>query len=269
AREYFDLFTKEDLIIAPSQSGETADVLEVLEYAKKKGVAIATVVNMPGSLMTRMSDYKFMCQAGPEICVVSTKVFVSHIAWGYLLSKAAGGKFTQGAENIEFLAKSIEKYLDNKENISTIKKLAKKLEKSKDIFLLGKSQNLQVMKEGMVKIIETTYKHAHAIPAGDLKHYAITLMEEGVPVIVALSNDVVRSDVINAIHEVRLRGAEVIGISSEKLESFDYFLPVPDTQETSAIMNVIPLQLLGYFIAVELGNNVDKPRNIAKSVTVK
>lgn len=269
AREYYELFTKEDLIIAPSQSGETADVLEVLEYAKKKGVKIASIVNMPGALMTRMSDYTFMCQAGPEICVMSTKVFVSHITWGYLLAKAAQGKYTEGVMNISLLADNMERYLQNTTTTDTLKRLAKKLEKSRDIFLLGKSQNLQIVREGMVKLIEATYRHAHAIPAGDLKHYAITLMEKGVPVIVVLSQDVVRTDGITAADEVRLRGAQVIGIASENIENFDDFIQVPETGETSAIMHVIPLQLLSYYIAVGLGNNVDKPRNIAKSVTVK
>ncbi|MBI4091718.1 MAG: SIS domain-containing protein, partial [Candidatus Levybacteria bacterium] len=121
----------------------------------------------------------------------------------------------------------------------------------------------------MVKLIEGTYKHAHAMPSGDLKHYAITLMEKGVPVVVAVSNDEAKFDVLNAVNEVRARGAEVIGISPERYEGFDYHLKVPDCGEVSAIMNVVPLQLLAYYMTVELGNNIDRPRNIAKSVTVK
>ena len=109
----------------------------------------------------------------------------------------------------------------------------------------------------MIKIIEGTYIHAHGIPAGDLKHYAITLIEKGVPVIAVLSNDKTKSEVLNAVNEVRARGADVTVITSI------------DEGETSAIMNIIPLQLLAYYMTVKLGNNVDKPRNIAKSVTVK
>ena len=124
-------------------------------------------------------------------------------------------------------------------------------------------------REAMVKIIESSYIHAHAIPAGDLKHYAITLMAPGVPVIAILSNDDLRSDVLNAIHEVKTRGAFVTGVSPLAAKEFDQTLLVPDTKETSAIMNIIPLQLLAYYMSVHLGNNVDKPRNIAKSVTVK
>jgi glucosamine--fructose-6-phosphate aminotransferase (isomerizing) len=121
----------------------------------------------------------------------------------------------------------------------------------------------------MVKLIEGTYKHAHAVPAGDLKHYAITLMEKGIPVIAVLSNDQVKNDLITAINEVRLRGAEVIAIAHQKEDNFDFYLQMVDSKETDAIGNIIPLQLLAYYMAVRLGNNVDKPRNIAKSVTVK
>lgn len=269
ARDYYDLFRKTDLIIAPSQSGETADVLEVLEFAKKKGIPIASFVNMPGSMITRLSDFAFMSQAGPEICVLSTKVFTSQIAWGYLISKTVAGNYRDALSNLKDLSKKIQRYLQNSKNVVTIKALAKKLAKKHDIFLLGKYQNMQIVREGMVKLIEGTYKHAHAIPAGDLKHYAITLMEKGVPVIALLSKDKVQNDVVNAINEVKARGAEIIGISSDPNKSFDFFLPVPNTGETQAIMNIIPLQLLAYYLSVELGNDIDKPRNIAKSVTVK
>ena len=267
--DYYDLFSDGDLMITPSQSGESADVLEVLEAAKKKGVKIASFVNMPGSTMTRISDYKFMSQSGPEICVMSTKVYTSQIAWGYLISKMAEGKEDEGRENLKNLAVQMETYLNTQSNHDLLKKLAKILAKKKDIFLLGKYQNLNIIKEGMIKIIEGSYIHAHGMPAGDLKHYAITLMEKGVPVIVAVSEDIAKPDTINAVNEVRARGAWVVGISPKSNDSFDFYIPVPDTGETSAIMNVVPLQLLAYYMAVELGNNVDKPRNIAKSVTVK
>ena len=267
--EYYDLLGSGDVMIAPSQSGETADVLEVLEIAKKLGVKIASYVNMPGSTMTRMSDYKFASLAGPEICVMSTKVFTSQIAWGYLLSKIIQGQVREGVKNLKMLALQMDQYLALGTTHQSIKQLAKILAKSKDIFLLGKYQNFNIVKEGMVKIIEGAYIHAHAIPAGDLKHYAITLMEKGVPVIVALSEDLAKADVINAVNQVKARGATVIGISPTAHDSFDYHIKVPHTGETSAIANIIPLQLLAYYMAVELGNNVDKPRNIAKSVTVK
>lgn len=269
AGDYRSLIGKNDLIISPSQSGETADVLEVLEWAKTKKAKIASFVNMPGSMMTRISDYKFMANAGPEICVMSTKIFVSQIAWGYLLSKAVSGKLAQGKKNLRSLARTVETYLANTDHARTIESTAHKLAKEKHVFLLGKGQNLQIMKEAMVKIIEGSYIHAHAIPAGDLKHYAITLMEEGSCVLTAVSEDDDKDAVLNAVHQVKARGAHVTGIASEQNHNFSHYLHVPDTAETSAIMNIIPFQVLAYRMAVALGHNVDKPRNIAKSVTVK
>lgn len=280
AYECYDLFGKGDLIIAPSQSGETADVLEVLEIAKKKGVKVASNVNMPGSMMTKMSDFKFMTQAGPEICVVSTKVFIAHIAWGYLLAGVTAESSINKYERKFFyekvsikalrrLADEIEEFIKDKKSLDQIRKLAKILLPRENIYLLGKAQNFQVIREGMIKLIETSYKHAHAMPAGDLKHYAITLMEKGVPVIVAISNDSVKGDVLNAVSQIKARGAYVIGIGPKNGREFDFYIDVPDLGEVSSIMNVIPLQLLAYYMAVGLGNNVDRPRNIAKSVTVK
>lgn len=269
ASEYFDLFSKDDLLITPSQSGETADVLEVLEIAKKRGAKIASHVNMLGSTITRLSDYKFLANAGPEISVMSTKVFISQIAWGYLLGKAVQQKYEQGIENLTQTHEAIDIYLSEEGNLNQLKKLAKELIKKEHIFLLSKGQNLNIVNEGMIKIIEGSYKHAHAIPAGDLKHYAITLMEKGVPVMVVASEDEVKKDIINAANEVKSRGATVIGISSEDHPSYDQHIYIEECVETDAIINVIPLQMLAYYMAKEMGNNVDKPRNIAKSVTVK
>jgi len=269
AIEYIDLFQKKDIIIVISQSGETADVLEVLEKAQKKGVRIASFVNMPGSMITRMSTYKFMSESGPEICVMSTKTFDAQIAWGYLVAKTIAGNYDLGKKELQKLAFTLEEYLQDEKAHKRLQNIAKNLLKKKDIFLLAKYQNFQIIREGMVKIIEATYKHGHALPSGDLKHYVITLMEPGVPVIAVLSNDLSQSDVMNAVDEVKLRGAEVIGIAPFMHKQFDEHISVPDTGETSAIMNLIPLQLLSYYLAKYLGNNIDKPRNIAKSVTVK
>ncbi|OGY18446.1 MAG: glutamine--fructose-6-phosphate transaminase (isomerizing) [Candidatus Chisholmbacteria bacterium RIFCSPLOWO2_01_FULL_50_28] len=269
AQDYISLIGKNDLLIAPSQSGETADVLEVMEAVKKKGTKIASFVNMPGSMMTRLSDYKFMAEAGPEICVMSTKIFVSQLAWGYCMAKAASEKLDEGKSALRILSDRIDRFLHSEEKIAQIKRLAKALAAKHDIFLLGKGQNLQIVNEGMVKMIEGSYLHAHAIPAGDLKHYAITLMEPGVPVIFVISNDTVKTDVLNALHEVKARGAHIIAIAPRREKSFDEYIEVPDLGDVSAMMNIVPLQVLAYYMAVVLGHNVDKPRNIAKSVTVK
>jgi glucosamine--fructose-6-phosphate aminotransferase (isomerizing) len=269
ARDYYDLIGKEDILISPSQSGETADVLEVIEAVKKKGTTIASFVNMPGSMITRLSDYKFMAHAGPEICVMSTKIFVAQLSWGYLVAKAVQGKLAEGKKMLEKLDHRVNDFLHDAHAIAAIKHLATLLARKPHIFLLSKGQNLQIIKEGMVKIIEGSYIHAHAVPAGDLKHYIITLMEPGVPVIFVLSNDNVKMDLMNSLNEVKARGSNIIGIAPQKEKGFDEYIHVPDMGEVSAIANIVPLQLLAYYMAVSLKHNVDRPRNIAKSVTVK
>ena len=269
AREYVDLFTNADVIIAPSQSGETADVLEILEAAKAKGVTIATFTNMPGSSMERMANQAFLAQAGPEICVMSTKVYSSMQAFGFLLAHAVEGNIDFALVQLTKVEQSIHTLLSDETLQLRLKKLAHTLSNKEHIFLLGKGQNLATVQEGMVKIVEGSYKHAHAIAAGDLKHYAITIIEKGVPVIFLIANDANTRDMMSAVHEVKARGGEIIGFATEANDSFDIHIPIPDLGDASALAAIVPLQLLAYYMAVELGNNVDKPRNIAKSVTVK
>ncbi len=261
AKDYYQFFDKDDLIIAPSQSGETADVLEVLEYAKKKGTKIASLVNMPGSMMTRLSDFKFMVSAGPEISVLSTKVFTAQIAWGYLLSKTVRGQSNEAVSDLKRLSSKMDEYLRSSVRTSELSRTVSLLKNVDDIFLIGKGQNKNIAMEGMVKLIEGTYKHAHAIPAGDLKHYAITLMQKGVIVIAVTNKDGSQDEIENAINQIKARGARVVEIGKD--------IKVPDCGDIQAAMNVIPLQLMAYHLAKELKLDIDKPRNIAKSVTVK
>lgn len=268
ALEYYNFFQKNDLIIAPSQSGETADVLEVLNFAASRGVKNASYVNMPGSMMTRISDFKFLANAGAEICVMSTKVFTSQISWGYLLAKSINGQYISGTKNLKSISLSLKKYLKNQNNFKKIKTIAKKLMDSKDIFLVGKAENFQVSQEGMIKIIEGSYKHAHSIPAGDLKHYAITLIENNVYTI-AISSPENQKDMSNTVGEIKSRGGKIILISPDKFGDPDFWLETPKFIEGDSIFNIVPLQLIAYYLALYLGNNIDKPRNIAKSVTVK
>lgn len=272
AVEYCDLITDRDIVIAPSQSGETADVLEVLEQLKAKQVPIACYVNMVGSSMSALADYSFLAQAGPEICVLSTKVLSSQLAWGYLLSAAVGGEaaFEQAQQYLRVSARVIATELHNKKQRKILKKVAKQLAQHRDLFILGKGELYQVAREGMIKVIEGAYLHAHAIPAGDLKHYAITLMEQQVPVVVLTADDNSWPELLNAAHEVKARGATVIGVGPQRADMFDSWLATPPTkQAVPSLSTVVVLQLLAYELSTVLGHDVDHPRNIAKSVTVK
>jgi glucosamine--fructose-6-phosphate aminotransferase (isomerizing) len=265
---YRNLFTDKDILIAVSQSGETADTIEAIEYAKESGTKIASIVNMLGSSITRMSDYPFFSRSGPEICVASTKAFTAQVAWGLLLSLSYAGKFNEAKDAVTKLSSDLQEYFKDN-NFEDIKELAKILKNKEHFFILGKGQNYVISLEGALKIKEITYKHFEGFPAGELKHGVIALIEEGTPVFGIISEDGNKADMLSALAEVKSRGAYVIGVSNEQNELFDYHLHTLNGGYADPIAKVIPFQLLSYFLALELGNSPDKPRNLAKSVTVK
>lgn len=262
------LFDDNDLVLAVSQSGETADTIEALEFAKEAGASIASIVNMIGSTTTRMSDYSFLTRSGPEICVASTKAFTAQISWGYALAHAVAGTYDKAIGHIEDTSNALSRYFSPK-NLEQVQRIAKLIKKPEHFFVLGKGANSNIALEGALKVKEITYKHFEGFAAGELKHGVIALIEKGTPVFIIVSPDEHRDDMLTATAEVKSRGALTIGISTEDNDLFDYVIKVPDVGPTQSIVNVIPFQLLSYFLGVELGNNVDRPRNLAKSVTVK
>jgi glucosamine--fructose-6-phosphate aminotransferase (isomerizing) len=265
---YKDLFTEDDLVIAVSQSGETADTIEALEYAKSKGAEIASIVNMVGSTITRMSDYPYHSRSGPEVCVASTKAFTAQIAWGLLLTFTIAGVHERARDFIETLTEELEDYFVE-DTFEILQKIAKSLVEYEHVFVLGKGQNFYISLEGALKIKEITYKHFEGFSAGELKHGVIALIEEGTPVFCIISEDEHKADMMSAIAEVSSRGAKTYVIGKEDNELFDEFIQTPDAGIADAIANVIPFQLISYYLGIELGNTPDKPRNLAKSVTVK
>jgi glucosamine--fructose-6-phosphate aminotransferase (isomerizing) len=268
---YINIIKKGDVVIALSQSGETADTLEAIEFFKEKGAYIASIINMPGSTLSRMSDIFFMSKAGSEICVASTKVFTSQISFGYLIANSIVGKFTQAKKELSNLSSNLEEFFD-KTKLKSIEEIAKLLIKKEHFFILGKGQNFHIAQEGALKIKEISYKHFEGFAAGELKHGVIALIEKGTPVISIISDDGNSKDMISATYEVKARGALTIGIGDSKFVSekcFDHFIEVAQTEGLKPISNVIPFQLISYYLAKALGNSIDKPRNLAKSVTVK
>lgn len=265
------IINKDDIVIAFSQSGETADTLEAVEILKKKGVYICSVINMPGSTLSRLSDIFFMSNAGSEICVASTKVFTSQISFGYLLAKSLVNEYSSAKKELIFLSSNLESYF-NESLFEKIKNISSKLKNKEHAFILGKGQNFHIAQEGALKIKEISYKHFEGFAAGELKHGVIALIEKGTPVISIISDDINSKDLISATYEVKARGALTIGVGDKKFEkekSFDYFITSASTNELKAVTNVIPFQLISYYLAKALGNSIDKPRNLAKSVTVK
>ena len=265
---YTNLFSKNDLVIAFSQSGETADTIEALEVAKTAGAKIASLVNMVGSTTSRMSDFAYYCRSGPEICVASTKAFTAKQGWGLLLAASVEGEHANMQNKIHNATHKLEAYF-NEELFSQIKKLAKRLKQQEHFFVLGRGQNHNIALEAALKVKEITYKHFEGFAAGELKHGVIALVDKGTPVFIINSDDENSDNMLSAAAEVKARGAWVIGVGQSNNELFEDFIPTIQTNGIDALTNVIPFQLLSYYIALELGNNPDKPRNLAKSVTVK
>ncbi len=268
SREYYDLFKADDLVIVPSQSGETADVLEALEIVKQKNVRIASFVNMPGSTISRVSEFPFMANAGPEIAVASTKIFTSQAIWFYLLANFLNGALDKAKDDAMQASEKLTEWLKGGET-GNIKELADKLVNVEDLYMFGKSEYYQIAREGMIKLIEVANVHAHALPSGDLKHYVIAMIQKGVHAIALVPGEELRNDVINAVEQIKTRGGTIIGISPLKHKEFDYFIKIPEAGNLTAVLAVVPLQLLTYYLTLKRGNPIDKPRNIAKSVTVK
>lgn len=274
-RSFLPIISSRDLVIAISQSGETADTIEPLEILKRKGCKIASIVNMYGTSISRMSDFEYYTNAGPEICVASTKVFTSQISWGYLLSMCIKGRHEEAHRRLKKLSQSLDNVFTEEVFKYIEDKLCVALKSSEHFFILGKGENSAIAMEGALKIKEISYKHVEGFCAGELKHGVIALIEKNTPVfgiIPSSKQEGDSKDMISAMEQVRARGALTIGIGDSefsKSELFDFYISTPQVESLGSIANVIPFQLISYFLSLLLGNNIDKPRNLAKSVTVK
>jgi len=265
---YKHYLTSKSLVIAISQSGETVDVLEAIEAAKKKNSRVISLLNVFGSTMMRASDEYFMINAGAERAVVSTKATTAQLAVITLLAYAVAGKLHEGKLLLMNAAESVNDML-NPRYEEHIKKLAAKLKDKNDMYIIGRSLNYPIALEAAIKLQETAYVHAEGFAGGELKHGPIALIEKGTPCIALIANDEVKDEMISNANEIKSRGGFIIGIAPENNEVFDYWIKVPDAGNASPIVNIIPVQILAYHLAVLRGCDPDKPRNLAKSVTVK
>lgn len=265
---YKDFLTDKTLMISISQSGETADSLEAIEVAKEKGVKIASIVNVESSTMARFSDLVIPIKAGPEKAVASTKATTSQIAILTLLAYATIGKLSEGQQLLAATAGKINDML-NPRYEDHIKALADQIKDVESMYIIGKGLNYPMALEAAIKLQEVSYIHAEGFAGGELKHGPIALISEGVPCIAIVANDETRADILGNAMEVKARGGYIIGVSPENSEIFDYWIKVPDAGDASPIVNIIPIQILAYHLAVERQNDPDMPRNLAKSVTVK
>ena len=270
---------KNSLVIIISQSGETADSLAALREAKENGIKTLGIVNVVGSSIAREADSVFYTLAGPEISVATTKAYSTQLIAGYLLAMqfaVARGEMEESKcqellKELNTIPDKIEKILEDKERIQWY---ATKLAGAKDAFFIGRGIDYAISLEGSLKMKEISYIHSEAYAAGELKHGPISLIEEGIPVIGVLTQQDLFEKTVSNMVEVKSRGASLMGLttygnySMEDLADFTVYIPQTDAHFAGSLA-VIPLQLLGYYVSVAKGYDVDKPRNLAKSVTVE
>ena len=266
------------LVLAISQSGETADTLAALKEAQQKGATALAICNGVGSTIARTSDGGVYLHAGPEIGVASTKAFTSQVTVlamiALLLGRQRRLSFESGADivkSMQELPELVEKTLQLSDQIAGI---AQKYVKANNFLYLGRHFNYPVAMEGALKLKEISYIHAEGYPAAEMKHGPIALIDENMPVVVIAPKDALFDKVISNVREIKARGGKVIAISTEDChpldEIADHLIKVPKTiPMLMPIVTCVPLQLLAYHIAVLRGNDVDQPRNLAKSVTVE
>lgn len=262
-----DFITDKSVIMPLSQSGETIDVVEPLTQAKKKGGKIIALVNVLGSTVYRMSDHKILLGAGPEKAVASTKAYIAKLSVLTMITYALAGKLADAEQILLRTAEEIERLL-SKDNVDNIKKIAKKLVREEHLYILGRGNSYATALEGALKIKEVSYIHTEGLAGGELKHGTIALIDSGTPCIILAPDDETYDAIISNAMEVKARGGYIIGIAAKKHPVFDAWIMVNETK-SPVMTQIIPLQLLAYHLATLKKLDPDKPRNLAKSVTVK
>ena len=277
---YRDPFVDENtLFIAISQSGETLDTLAALREAKRKGARILSVVNVVGSSVARESDDVFYTWAGPEIAVASTKAYTTQLVCMYLIGLYMGR--AKGSLEDSVYRTYIEELLTVPEKIEEVLKqerqiadLAKKYYKRDNIFFIGRGMDAAVSYEGSLKLKEISYINSFAIAAGELKHGTIALIEDGTLVVSIAAQDRLFEKMLSNIQEVKARGADILALAKESNTAVerqaDDVIYIPECMdEITPLISIVPLQILAYYIAKQRGCDIDKPKNLAKSVTVE
>jgi len=262
-----DMLDENSVLLAISQSGETADVIQSVKSAKTMGAKVISIVNIPTSSLARLSDSYLEVKCGPEIGVAATKSFTSQIALLYYVADIIGRKSNGILSSKDILVKAVIQVL---ELDSQIEGIADQLKHSKDVYILGRSLHFPICLEGALKIKELSYIHAEGMAAGELKHGPLALIDTNSIVIVLHPDDSTYGDTLSNIHTIKSRGAKIVGISNKKDALYDYQITIPTINESLyPLIEVIPLQLLAYHLSICNNGNPDYPRNLAKSVTVK
>ncbi|HKX03103.1 MAG TPA: glutamine--fructose-6-phosphate transaminase (isomerizing) [Methylomirabilota bacterium] len=256
------------LVMAFSQSGETIDVIDAVRDAKRRKAKVAAIVNVEGSSLWRLADRAFPVGAGPERCVLSTKSFTAKLAILMMTAHELIGRLDVGAALVQAAAEETERLLRD-ERRTLIRRIADQIHRHEHMFVIGRGPSYPLALEAALKIKEVSYIHAEGFAGGELKHGVIALIEPGTPALVLAPRDETYDDVMSGALQMKARGAMIIGVSPEPHEAFDNYIPVADLGPATAIINAVPAQLLGYYLCLLRGHDPDKPRNLAKSVTVK
>ncbi len=256
------------LVIAVSQSGETADVLVGIREAKAKGAKVYSIVNVEGSSLARESDKTIYIKCGPEIGVASTKAFLNQLAVLYLIAYAMSGKYEEGLKELKTMPQKISRAI--KLNTEKTTQIAEKIKNQSSAYFIARSINFATAIEGALKLKEISYIHAEGMPAGELKHGTLALISEGTPVIAINPVNYTHNETITNIMETKARGAYIIGVSDKNHSCYDEWLQIPSVSEIYyPIVSIAPLFLLAYHAACAKKLNPDRPRNLAKAVTIR
>ena len=266
-RNYSKFIDKNSLILAISQSGETFDLIDALKSVKDSGAEIVSIVNVQGSTLDRMSDKRIYMNVGPEICVLSTKSYTAQVSILMLLAGCLNDTYKNSKEDLDDIVRHIY-YLTSENARKYTKDLSHLLRYTKHLFTIGRRRDYPTAMEAALKIKEVSYIHAEGFAGGQIKHGPIAMIENGTPCIVFVPNEN-NSDILSNAQELKSRGAFIIGISDKEHEVFDFWIKVIGPDKYSPILRIIPIQALSYYLAVLKGLDPDKPRNLAKSVTVK
>ncbi len=266
-KHYAHLIPEKTAVIAVSQSGESYDVLEAVKFAKGNGCKVIALVNVPGSTLYNESDVHLEMNAGREISVAATKTQTSQLALLDYLAYSLAGRQPEGKMRIKRLVDTVG-ILTSEASINALKELALKLKNNTSLVCIGRGLQYATALEAALKIKEISYIHAEAFAGGELKHGSIALIEKDTPCIVFVSGDN-ETEILSNAAEVKSRGGYIIGVSPKNNKLFDFWIEVPELESENPIVQIIPIQILAYYLSVSKGLYPDMPRNLAKSVTVK
>jgi glutamine---fructose-6-phosphate transaminase (isomerizing) len=263
-----DFLDERSLVVGLSQSGETIDLLDSMKSARRRGARLAALVNVEGSSLYRLVDDRILLSAGPERCVLATKSFTAKLGVLLMAAYAARGRLEAGRALLEQAADEIQSILSDG-RVEQIRALARRIAGAEHLYVIGRGPSYPMALEAALKIKEVSYMHAEGFAGGELKHGVIALIDEGTPCVVLAPNDETFRAILSGAEEIKARGGYIIGISPFASDVWDEHIAVADVGEAASIVNAVPPQLLAYEIALTRGLDPDKPRNLAKSVTVK